>query len=448
MTHHPRPLLGLPLAGLLLLGGWLQAPAVTLDVTAAPYAAACDGITDDAQAVQAALDALPATGGTVTVPAGRLCGLGAGGVRVQQRRAVLLEGLGPGAGLRALAPGAAFGGYGPTLVRLLNCTDCAVRHLTFDGQGQATNLLGIGASARVQVVANTFVHADYNGALVAYGNTDTVYAGNTADGLLGTTRAFWIGNANRGEAETRATIADNTLTALAGTAIALLGSGAVLRNTLEGTGNTHGAGIALACTATVRAQDVLVEGNAITGFAYHGLQSDCTHDGESTRTITVRGNTIRGTPGTGIYVVRARQWIVQDNVIEDVGLHGIYVQNARRITLTGNQITDTRAGAVRTTRDGIRVVGAANVLDVVTVLMDTNTVTHVTGHGIQVTNVAPGTMTDLRLQHNVLLENDGYGIFVADVTDGDITRVVATQNVVEGNLAGTIRMDPSDGVIE
>lgn len=423
------------------------AHAVTLDVTAPPYSATCNGTTDDAAVIQAAIDTLPSTGGTVTFPSGQLCGVGSAGLLVQSGHTVILEGLGVGAGVKALAPGVSFGGYGPTLVRLLGCADCEVRHLTFAGNGQATNLLGVGDSARVKVVDNHFTNNDYNGALVSYGNMDNLYAFNTTDGLLGTTRALWIGNTNPGEVEINATIADNTIVAVAGTGIVVVGSGQVLRNMLDGTGNTNGAGMALACTATVGAHDLVVRGNTVIGFAYQGIQSDCINDGEYTLNITLSGNTIRGTTGNGIYVVRARQWTIQDNTIEDVGAHGIFVTNATRIRIDGNHIGDTRVGGSRTVVDGIRVVGQMYVLDVANVKIDHNVVDNVTNHGIHVTNVAPGTVTDVKLRRNVLTNNSGYGIFVADVTDGDITKVVATQNILQNNSGGDIRMDPSDGVV-
>jgi hypothetical protein len=431
----------------LLLSLVATATAVTLDVTASPYNAACDNATNDAAAIQAAFNALPVQGGTVTFPAGRLCGVGSAGVVVQDRHAVILEGLGAGAGFKALAPGPLFGGYGPTMVRLLHCADCEVRRLTFEGSAQVTNLLGVGASDRVKVVGNTLRNCNHNGALVVYGNTDNLYTRNTVDTQLGTSRAFWIGNVNPGEEETRATVADNMLTAGGGTAIVVWGSAQVVRNTLDGTGNTNGAGMAISCTTTARAHDVLIRSNTITGFAYQGIQSDCINDGDYSLNIQVIGNTIRATPGNGIYIVRARQWTVRDNVIEDVGLNGILVSNARRIRLEGNRITDTRTGGARTVDNGIHVIAQSNVLDVVNVRMEANSVSNVTGHGIQVVNAAPGTMTDIRMVRNVLLDNDGYGIFVADVADGDITHVVATQNVTQRNAGGDIRMDPSDGVI-
>jgi parallel beta-helix repeat protein len=322
-----------------------------------------------------------------------------------------------------------------------------VRRLTLQGNAQGTNLLGVGASSRVKVVGNYLTNCGYNGALVVYGNTDNLYAFNTVDNQLNISRAFWIGNLNPNEDETRATVADNTLTAVGGTGIVFVGSGQVVRNTLNGVGNTNGAGMALSCTATMRAHDLLVRGNTITGFAYQGIQSDCINDDEYSLNIQVIGNTIRSTPGNGIYVVRARQWTIRDNVIEDVGINGISVQNARRIRIEGNRITDTRTGGARTVADGIRVVALNHAQDVVDVRMDFNTVTNVTTHGIYVTNVAPGTMTDIRMRRNLLTDNGGYGIFVADVADGDITQVVATQNIIQRNVGGDIRMDPSDGVV-
>lgn len=49
--------------------------AAIVYVTEPPYNAACNGSTDDSSAIQAAINAMPASGGVLGVPAGRICNL-------------------------------------------------------------------------------------------------------------------------------------------------------------------------------------------------------------------------------------------------------------------------------------------------------------------------------------------------------------------------------------
>jgi hypothetical protein len=205
--------------------------------------------------------------------------------------------------------------------------------------------------------------------------------------------------------------------------------------------------MALSCGDTGGTHDLLVRNNTIVGFAYQGIQSDCISASSYTLNIQIIGNTIQSTPGNGIYIVRARQWTVRDNVIEDVGTNGIIVSDAWRIRLEGNRIRDTRSAGARTMLNGINILAQTNPQEIATVRIDSNTISNVLGNGINVVNATPGTITDVRILRNYVTDNDGWGIFVADVVDGDITQVVATQNYVMRNIAGTIRMDPSDGII-
>jgi hypothetical protein len=63
---------GLTLSG----GGSTLGITAPVYVTSAPYNAVCDGVTDDSTAIQAAINAMPATGGYLAIPSGKFCNFG------------------------------------------------------------------------------------------------------------------------------------------------------------------------------------------------------------------------------------------------------------------------------------------------------------------------------------------------------------------------------------
>jgi parallel beta-helix repeat protein len=442
------------LAALLLLGVPMVSSAVTLDVTAPPYNAVCNGTANDTAAIQAAINALPAAGGTVTFPTGRLCGVGSVGLLVTQRSAVILQGTGSGSGLIVLAPGPAFVGFGPTTLQLVACYRCAVTRLTIDGSGLVNNLLGVQQCEDTRVTDNTLSRSGGNGAVVTASNRRNLYERNIIHTLTNAARGLWVGNTSPAEVEDHPTIVENTITAGGGSAITGTSNGAVIaRNTLLGVGNTQGAGIALGSAAAARFQNAFITDNTITGFQYHSLQSDAIASGDYTQNIRVTNNRLQQSNGAGIFVVRARDWTITGNTILDQNMDavgtgaGIYIDDAQRIWVEGNYIADTRSGAARTTSGGIGVVAQGYAGSVKDITLTGNTVVNIFGDGIQLTDVTPGTMDRVLIERNLSSDNAGWGIAVKDSVDGTITHVVATQNTCTRNVSGTIRMDPSDGII-
>lgn len=426
------------------------AASYSVSVVAAPYNAQCNGTTDDSAAIQAAINSVPASGGTVLFPLPTLCGIGAAGLSVAPRSNVTLRGGVQGSGLKALAAPPALAGtaFGPTMVQVTSCKNCLVSGLTFDGGGFTTNLLGITWSRDTIVQDSTFRNAGGNAAMVAAGNTYNSYSANTVSSLVNLCRGFWIGNASAREYESYPTIRDNTITLATHTAIALLAYGADVRgNTLTHLGGTDGSGVALGGINPWVARQVVIADNTITGFPFHGVQSDAQTNADYTQDITVTGNTVRNCTHTGIYIVRARGWSVAYNVVENNVDAGIYVELARDVTVAKNTVRDTRAGGARTQFSGIKLLSQTSALDIQRIYIDSNTVSNHVGDGILVTNANPGTMTIIGAYYNVSTNNSGYGLSVTDVADGNITKVVATGNIYSGNTTGTYRMDPTDAIV-
>ena len=64
------------------------------------FGAKCDGVTNDTEAVRAALDALPNSGGTLLIPG--MCGIDDTLLKVVGKDNITLKGVGPDSGFKAL----------------------------------------------------------------------------------------------------------------------------------------------------------------------------------------------------------------------------------------------------------------------------------------------------------------------------------------------------------
>src|SRR5258705_13457672 len=76
------------------------------------FGAACNGASDDAPALQAAINALPSSGGNLLIPC--KLGIGSAGVKLASKSNITVRGTAAGAGIRSLAPtGQGAQGFGP-----------------------------------------------------------------------------------------------------------------------------------------------------------------------------------------------------------------------------------------------------------------------------------------------------------------------------------------------
>ncbi|MEZ5407274.1 MAG: right-handed parallel beta-helix repeat-containing protein [Acidimicrobiales bacterium] len=127
-------------------------------------------------------------------------------------------------------------------------------------------------------------------------------------------------------------------------------SGVALLAGMGGGGDGHYLG------ARIGGADLVFEGNTIDGTGYLGV--------DVRDRATVRGNTIRRfnqvkSDGGGIYVYRASDVVIADNLVADApgtlagtplrtpGTHGIYVDDqSRRVTITGNTVLDVGSSGI------------------------------------------------------------------------------------------------------
>jgi hypothetical protein len=254
--------------------GPVAASGPQLDVRT--FGARCNGVTDDSKALQAALDSIPSSGGSVLIPC--QLAIGSSGVRVSGKSNVEIKGTAPGAGIKSLArthQGAL--GFGPATLVLQHCTNCEVRDLNF-----TSNNIGVGAIALDRCTAtvienNTITDVGGNvigGALMAAGGRDNQYLRNriertgNANGVA--TRGMWIGNWSALENEWRPVIKENTIRNAAATGIATHAIGATIADNVVDT--TSGAGIKITPPPGLSSGMTIVEGNTLKRNTFHGIQ--------------------------------------------------------------------------------------------------------------------------------------------------------------------------------
>ncbi len=415
------------------------AAQTTIDIRS--FGASCAGWLDDGPAVQAAVNALPDSGGTVVIPC--LAGVGPAGIAVESKKTVIIRGQGAGSGFRALAvTNRTVGGFGASLLVLRECADCQVRDLTFDGNGLGVNLIGLDHSSNVSIEDNRLSNVGYaNAALVAIGNRKNRYVRNeiTNTGKTATdgTRGMWVGNLGEGEAEVEPYIAFNTLRQISATGIVTVATSPVVTGNLVE--NTLGAGIKLVQPSPEGRS--VIEGNSLRRNLFHGLQV------EKANHVELRDNTIEENQGAGIHLWNGfeasliRGNVIRNNVTDRTRgwQGGILVGSARDSTIENNEITDTRQGSARTQDHGILVLSAG----VYNLTVRGNSISNHTVNGIHITNHPDfgGEVDGVTLVENRVTGNSGYGLQVLQSKPNSIRNIRLGRNNLDGNGKGSMNVN-------
>ncbi len=350
-------------------------PASSFTASVKTYGATGDGVTDDTAAIQAAIDAVGGTGGTLLVPDGvyMINAVVAGSKGLVLRSDMTLR-LSPGAVLKALANGS--DGYAILYLP-------AVKNVTITGgalegdRGAHTAATGesgmgilIASSERVCVAGITARECWGDGFYVggATGCRDITFCHVVADHNrrqgLSVVKADGVLVRHSTFKNTQGTLPECgiDIEPNAGETVAnmRIQDCAFLNNSGSGIQN----GVALANTGSSYVRDVVIEGNVITGNGFgaagggpggggieisntagHRVVDNAIRDNnnwgvrlrDNADGTVVSGNVVSGTKKDGIYVdPTIAGYVITDNTVTDNARYGIYLGSGSSGTLSGN----------------------------------------------------------------------------------------------------------------
>lgn len=406
------------------------------------WGAVGDGATNDAAAIQAAINAWPsATGGTVIFSAPY--GVGASGINITSKNYIVLKSSGAQkAGFKQLADSIQVGALVLADLFLTGCTGCRVEGLYIDGNSMNGDPISLVNCTDCWIEGNNCFSGSSASAGAMISSTDglrNVYRANKAHDAVGASRGMWIGNTNS-DGEDQAIIDSNTVWNT-GSGIIGVFIDCVISNNTVGPNNGGGSGIGLAATtgADNVSKRTLVIGNTITGAGFAGIQSDASPP-SYTEFITVVGNSIYNCGNGGIYVVNARDWVVSgNNLVDNLSIGGIFLQTTLRATITGNQISNTASGASRPAGNGISLSVNSSVVgvNISDITITGNTIRNMKNAGVRVDSGATAITSNVTISGNAIDACDGYGIALSGLDATLFGINVVGNTVINNSIDGT-----------
>jgi parallel beta-helix repeat protein len=326
-----------PAISALALAACFQAGAAARQIDIRSIGAKCDGRTDDAPKVQAALNRLAPR--DVLLVSCR-AGIGSSGLVLRDRRDVAVRGVN-GGGFKALAPASlASQGFSPVMFLVQRCVRCAIESLYFEMNGTPEAAIGLDrcsdSALRGNIVADTGYPA--SAAIVATGNRHGVYAANqvlrTAHDAKDGTRGMWIGNGDETQEELRPEVSGNRVEDAGATGIVVYGRGAVVSG--NAVARTKGAGIKLIARELPGAgpgPHSRIADNTVTGNLFHGIQIERAEGG-----VRIDRNTLDSNAIAGLYVYGGYfSGDIVDNTFAGNREAGIYLYCASDVTIRNNR---------------------------------------------------------------------------------------------------------------
>lgn len=404
------------------------------------YGAVGDGTTDDAAAIQAAVNAATANQ-TVYFPAGTYA-VGAAGIAVTNKTGVTLAG--DGAIIKATAISSlTIPSLGACSIRFSSCTRSGARGLTVNGNSIASAAIGFSAGTECFVENCTVFGSGGTGQIISSnGGVRNRFINNIVHSGSGTARGMWLGNVTATDMETDIDITDNIVRNNPATGIVLSSVGG--RCVGNHARTNEGAGIIFPGGGGYSAKNLAVAGNYCVDNLFHGMQSDVIYatDADCVSGINLTGNVCssnsRGS-GSGIYMLYSRNCAVTGNVCLDNVAAGIIADdNNFGLTISGNICADTRTGGARTQAAGIRMNVTLYSSGGYTVTG--NTLRNNSDVGLQSIATAAGkNISEVSISGNSILNNANYGIFLSEVTPGDMSGIVVSGNTIKGHATQDIR---------
>jgi parallel beta-helix repeat protein len=414
-------------------------------VSVKDFGATGDGVTDDAAAIQAAVNAATANQ-TIYFPPGTYA-VGASGIAVTNKTGVTL--LGDGAIILITAISTLTTNLGVATIRLSGCTRSGIRGLEINGNSIASSAIGFSACTECFVDKATVYASGVNGQITSSnGGVRNEFTDNIVHSArLPSSRGLWLGNLNASDMETDVFVFGNTVRNNPASGIVVTSNGGrVIGNHCR---TNEGSGIVLPGANGFAAKNLTVANNYCIDNLFVGIQSDIvgySTPADLTTDIAVSGNVCNFNRSGGIYAGDTERWVLTGNTCTNNAVSGIQADNRSfNITITGNACSDTRVGGARTQSAGIRITaGNENNYGVV---ICGNTCVNNIQYGMFLANVGAFTLSNVTITGNNCYSNSIAGIFVAETTANTMPNFVVTGNVCALNTTNDLRLSLRDVAI-
>jgi polygalacturonase len=297
---------------------WSQSPAITIGSTSVNvrnFGAMGNGVTDDTAAFQAAINALPASGGTVVVPTGTYMIDATKSINMRSNTRLSLWGT---ATLQAIPNNASFA----AVVKAWNVSNVEILGGKIEGernQHLGTNGMGYGIS--IQESSQIYVH-------------DITLADNWGDGILVGTTSGWRKFTPSSYVTVVRVHADNNRSQ--GMSITAANHEYALYSSFDNTNGTlPQAGIDIEPQTLGPASQIRIESSGMSNNLGNGVEI---HD--NVTDVAVVGSTAQSNHGFGIFMLGTNNVTLNHNTLTLNYLFGVDVDAATNtVQLTNNTVT-------------------------------------------------------------------------------------------------------------
>ena len=418
-----------------------------IDLTKLGGGIVADGITDNASALQYALDSAK-DNTTIYISLPGVIAIGPAGLNLTNRKGLALVGQGI---IKFLAPTTQ--GYGASYygLWLSNCSYIRILGLTFIGFNNTANNNAGGIVGFISCDHCEFSNNDVSGSgnalaqvLSVGGGTHNKFNFNNIHDPGGTNAVgLWTGNNFLADIETNCQIIGNYIHDHPYTGIGPSGANYIIANNFL-YNNGH-AGVAIGGNDTVTSTNFTISGNVCWNNEI-GIQADSEYHGATATSLlqnfTITGNVCHDNSQVGIFTNWGTGWTVTGNTCFNngnaiTGGIGIEVGDwAIDYTVLGNSCYDTRTPAYQ--NSGINIVSTVGVGKVYNITCVGNTCSGNLYDGITFDVLTASDIKQCLIVGNTCNNNGRAGIFSDEVDIGSLQAII-DGNVCHGNTSYDIR---------
>jgi hypothetical protein len=331
-----------------------HARATVVDVRT--HGAKMDG-TNDVDALNAAIAAIPASGGTVLIPG--VMGLGSKGwkgIYIRGRSDLTIAGSGSGSGIRVLhRPSQTIqsgGGESFAVLRIADGSNITVNGLDFDGNGVQAVFVALDNVSRSRVLGNRFRNTPEDEttpriapAVQSNSGKGNVYTGNV---FRNVDYGLGLGGWGRGKGDADSVVRENSFVDILNDGLLIGGSGiTVTGNVFNGAGRC--AVIIGETFGRTGSSRIDVEGNAIRDSRWHGVQADLTLPARLDR-IRISENIFDNNLLSGAFLQNMTRSIFRENIVTG-GQRGVMGSAVDNLVIEGNRFAGQTVAGIQFTQD-------------------------------------------------------------------------------------------------